>query len=53
MNQKALSPLYYCYPNQELARLYIEYGADASILSLTKVYATYLENLAYLDFAIT
>ncbi|CDW86950.1 ankyrin repeat protein [Stylonychia lemnae] len=40
-NQPYLTPLYYCYPSIELARLFNRYGADASKLSFLHCFFTY------------
>jgi len=49
---KFLTPLHYCFPSQELAQLYLEHGADGSLLNISHCYAKYKDNLEYLDFAI-
>ena len=52
MDSSFLSPLFYCYPDKDFAKMYMEYGANGSQLSLTKCYREYKDNLKYLDFAI-
>ena len=52
MEKKYLAPLHFCYPNQELAELFLEHGADGSLMNIALSYTTYKENLEYLDFVL-
>ena len=43
-----MTPLYYCFPNSELAKLYLRYSADPKLLSFLHCFFTYRPNLKYL-----
>lgn len=52
-NHPQKTPLFYCFPNKELAQLYIKFGAEGRNLSAIQCYKHYKSNLNYLHFAIT
>jgi hypothetical protein len=46
------TPLFYCSPSQELAKLYCLYGADADELSFLHCFFSIRPNFTYLSFLI-
>jgi hypothetical protein len=49
---KFLTPLFFCFPCQPLAEMYLKYGAEGSNLNIAQCYNKYKSDLEYLDFAI-
>ena len=47
-----LTPLYYCFPNLDLAKIFVRYGADPKHLSFLHCFFTYRPNFKYLEFLI-
>jgi len=52
-NQPFLTPLYFCQPDKELAKLFCLYGADPSELSFLHCFFSIRPNFDYIEFLIT
>ena len=50
--QPYLTPLYFCFPNKELAKKFVAQGADPAQLSFLHCFFTMRPNYDYLGFAI-
>lgn len=48
-----LTPLFYCFPNQQLAKKYIEFGATIENLNLIECFHQYKVDLPYLEFILS
>ena len=46
--EEFLIPLFFCYPNIELAKLYIKAGTETSLMSFLAAYLNYKNDLPYL-----
>jgi ankyrin repeat protein len=51
-DDRTLTPLFFCFPCQRLATLFMEFGAQGSLLNITVCYEKYRSDLAYLDFSL-